>query len=93
MKQAAISFRNVRNSDDYGFFYGKYKQNDKSVIFASVATLGKEEYLRDEYFSRNYFDYVVIDEFHHAVNEQYRQIINYFRPKFLLGLGGGTGCL
>ena len=86
LKQAAISFRNVRNSDDYGFFYGKYKQNDKSVIFASVATLGKEEYLRDEYFSRNYFDYVVIDEFHHAVNEQYRQIINYFRPKFLLGL-------
>lgn len=86
LKQAAISFRNVRESDDYGFFYGKYKQTDKSVIFASVATLGKEEYLREEFFPQDYFDYVVIDEFHHAVNEQYRQIINYFRPKFLLGL-------
>ena len=86
LKQAAVSFRNVRDSDDYGFFYGKFKQTDKSVIFASVATLGKEEYLRDAYFSQDYFDYIVIDEFHHAVNEQYRQIINYFRPKFLLGL-------
>lgn len=86
LKQAAVSFRNVRDSEDYGFFYGKYKQTDKSVIFASVATLGKEEYLREEYFSRDYFDYIVIDEFHHAVNEQYRQIINYFCPKFLLGL-------
>ncbi len=86
LKQAAVSFRNVRNSDDYGLFYGKFKQTDKSVIFASVATLGKEEYLQDAYFSRDYFDYLVIDEFHHAVNEQYRQIINYFRPKFLLGL-------
>lgn len=86
LKQAAVSFRNVRNSDDYGFFYGKFKQTDKSVIFASVATLGKEKYLQDAYFSRYYFDYLVIDEFHHAVNEQYRQIINYFRPKFLLGL-------
>lgn len=86
LKQAAASFRNVRDSEDYGFFYGKYKETDKSVIFASVATLGKEKYLREEYFSRDYFDYVVIDEFHHAVNDQYRQIIDYFRPKFLLGL-------
>ena len=86
LKQASVAFRNVRNTDDYGFFYGKYKETDKSVIFASVATLGKEEYLREAYFPQDYFDYVVIDEFHHAVNEQYRQIINYFRPKFLLGL-------
>ena len=26
------------------------------------------------------------DEFHHAVNEQYRRIVNYFKPKFMLGL-------
>lgn len=86
LKQAAVSFRNVRNSDDYGFFYGKYKETDRAVIFASVATLGKEEYLREEFFSPDYFDYVVIDEFHHAVNEQYRRIIEYFHPRFLLGL-------
>lgn len=86
LKQAAVAFRNVRNTDDYGFFYGKYKDTDKSVIFASVATLGKEDYLQEAYFPQDYFDYVVIDEFHHAVNEQYRQIIHYFRPKFLLGL-------
>ncbi len=86
LKQAAVSFRNVRNSEDYGFFYGKYKDTDKSVIFASVDTLGKEEYLQEAYFSRDYFDYVVIDEFHHAVNDRYLRIIDYFRPKFLLGL-------
>lgn len=86
LKQAAASFRNVRNSDDYGFFDGKHKDIDKAVIFASVETLGREEYLQEAYFSRDYFDYVVIDEFHHAVNDRYLQIIDYFRPKFLLGL-------
>ncbi len=86
LKQAAVSFRNVRHSDDYGFFYGKQKDTDKSVIFASVATLGRTEYLRTEYFAPDYFDYIVIDEFHHAVNEQYRRIVNYFKPKFMLGL-------
>lgn len=86
LKQAALSFKNVRCSDDYGFFNGKQKDIGKSVIFASVATLGRNEYLTEEFFAQDYFDYLVIDEFHHAVNEQYQRIVNYFKPKFLLGL-------
>ena len=86
LKQAATSFKNVRNSGDYGFFYGKQKDTDKSVIFASVATLGRAEYLDEKYFEKEYFDYIVIDEFHHAVTNQYKRIVNYFKPQFLLGL-------
>ena len=86
LKQAAVSFKNVRNSDDYGFFYGGEKTWDKSVIFASVATLGRPEYLTAKYFAPDYFNYIVIDEFHHAVNDQYMRIVNYFKPQFLLGL-------
>lgn len=86
LKQAAISFKNVRHSDDYGFFYGKQKDTGKSVIFASVATLGRSEYLTDEYFAPDYFTYLVIDEFHHAVTDQYQRIVNYFKPQFMLGL-------
>lgn len=86
LKQAAASFRNVRNSEDYGFFTGEEKSTDKSVIFASVATLGRSEYLSEKYFAPDYFQYLVIDEFHHAVNEQYQRIVKYFKPHFLLGL-------
>lgn len=86
LQQAAVSFRNVRQSDDYGFFKGKQKDTDKPVIFASVATLGRKEYLTEDYFKPDYFDYLVIDEFHHAVNDQYQRIVNYFKPQFLLGL-------
>ena len=86
LRQAANSFLNVRKSDDYGFFDGDEKCTDKSVIFASVATLGKSEYLNETYFPKDYFDYVVIDEFHHAVNDQYMRIVEYFKPQFLLGL-------
>ena len=86
LKQAAMSFKNVRKSEDYGFFYGKCKDTGKSVIFASPATLGKEEDLTEAYFAKDYFDYIVIDEFHHAVNASYRKIVDYFSPQFLLGL-------
>ena len=46
----------------------------------------KKEYLDKSYFAPDYFDYLIIDEFHHAVNEQYRNIVEYFKPKFMLGL-------
>ena len=86
LKQAAESFRNVRRSDEYGFFDGKSKCTDKPVIFASVATLGNMEYLNDRYFPRDYFQYLVVDEFHHAVTDQYQRIVAYFKPEFMLGL-------
>lgn len=86
IKQAAQSFKNVRNSDDIGFFYGNQKDTKNSFIFTLVQTLGKEEYLNEEYFSKDYFDYIIVDEFHHAVSNNYKKIINYFTPKFLLGL-------
>ncbi|MGG7176393.1 DEAD/DEAH box helicase family protein [Clostridium paraputrificum] len=86
IKQAAQSFKNVRKNEEVGFFYGNTKDTDKDLIFALVQTLGKSDYLKDEYFPRDYFDYIVVDEFHHAVSNNYRKIIDYFEPKFLLGL-------
>lgn len=86
IKQAAESFKKVRDSDDIGFFYGNTKEINNSMIFALVQTLGKEEYLNENYFKKDYFDYIVVDEFHHAVSNNYKKIIDYFEPKFLLGL-------
>ena len=86
IKQAAQSFKNVRNSDDIVFFYSNQKDTKNSFIFALVQTLGKEQYLNEEYFSKDYFDYIIVDEFHHEVSSNYKKIIDYFTPKFLLGL-------
>ena len=47
IKQAHESFKNVRHYDRQGFFYGQQKDKDKDfIIFASVQSLGKEEYLK-----------------------------------------------
>lgn len=86
LEQAVKSFRCIRPDKTIGYFMSEYKETDKDFVFASVATLGQAEYLNDRYFGQNDFDYIVIDEFHHAVNKQYKNIIDYFKPKFLLGL-------
>lgn len=86
IKQAMQSFKNIRPNATSGFFYADNKEKDKDLIFALVQTLGKEEYLNESYFKKDYFDYIVIDEFHHAASKSYQRIIDYFEPKFLLGL-------
>lgn len=84
--QARTSFQNISPEKTTGLFYADQKNNNKDIIFSIVNTLGKEEYLNEKYFTRDYFDYIVVDEFHHAVSSTYQKIINYFKPKFLLGL-------
>ena len=86
LKQAAVTFQSVRGSDEFGFFDGKIKCVDKPVIFASVSTLGNNRYLNNEFFKPEYFQYLIIDEIHHGVTDQYRRIVNYFKPEFMLGL-------
>ena len=86
LKQAAATFQSIRESDDYGFFNGDMKCVDKPVIFASVSTLGNSRYLNDQYFKPDHFRYLIIDEIHHGVTDQYKRIVDYFRPEFMLGL-------
>lgn len=87
LRDARKTFETVhKDRKSYGFFNGYQKEREKDVVFASVNTLSKSEYLNEEYFSPEYFDYIVIDEFHHSSATSYQKILDYFKPKFLLGL-------
>jgi hypothetical protein len=54
------------------------------MLFASIQTLGRKEHLKR--FAPDAFDYIVVDEFHHAAASTYRRLLDHFQPKFLLGL-------
>lgn len=84
LNQAIETFRRVRPTARIGRLSGDHKEADADLLFASVQTLGKLNQIRQ--FRPDAFDYVVIDEFHHAAASTYRRIIDYFEPKFLLGL-------
>lgn len=86
LNQAEKSFKDVRQTAKTGFFTGEKKDEEYEILFATVQTLGQTKYLCAEYFSNDEFDYIVIDEFHHAAAGNYINILNYFKPDFLLGL-------
>lgn len=84
LNQAMQTYRRVRPQAVLGRYTGKEKNPAAEVIFASVQTLGLRRHL--ERFNPREFDYVVVDEFHHASAPTYRRLIDHFRPRFLLGL-------
>lgn len=84
LTQAMHTFRRIRPRARLGLYTGDEKQPDADVLFASIQTLGRAKHL--ERFAPDAFDYIVVDEFHHAAAKTYRRLIDYFTPKFLLGL-------
>ncbi|ACN17035.1 HsdR3 [Desulforapulum autotrophicum HRM2] len=84
LSQAASTFLTVNPRMKVGFFHGNEKSEDADILFGSVQSLGKKIHLKK--FDRTAFDYIVIDEFHHASAASYQNILNYFTPSFLLGL-------
>lgn len=82
--QAAATFVRILPKKRVGYYSGRSRDADVDVLCASVQTLAKAEHL--ERFAPQHFDYVVIDEFHHAAAGTYRRLLAHFAPSFLLGL-------
>ncbi|MFT8351026.1 DUF3427 domain-containing protein [Clostridium saccharoperbutylacetonicum] len=84
-KQAINSFKNVfGDTRSMGLLSGNSKAIHKNLIFSTIQTLSKDAVLSN--FSRDEFDYIIIDEVHKAGAATYQKIVNYFEPKFLLGM-------
>ncbi len=84
LAQAAATFVRIRPRARVGYYMGRSRDAEVDVLCASVQTLGRAAHL--ERFTPQHFDYVVIDEFHHAAAATYRRLLGHFAPAFLLGL-------
>jgi len=84
LSQAEKTFIRIHPNASVGKYTGKSRELNVDMLFASIQTLGKSKHLNQ--FPRDYFDYIIVDEFHHAAARTYRQLLAHFTPRFLLGL-------
>ncbi len=83
LKKSLETFQDVFGSGvSYGIYSGTSKESDADFVFATNITMCKTL----ELFAKDEFDYIIIDECHHATADTYKKIISYFEPEFLLGL-------
>ena len=80
--QAKDTFAKVWPEATLGEYTGSQKDVSQTVIFATVQSISKDL----EQFSPTDFDYLIVDECHHAAANTYQKIFTYFHPKFILGL-------
>lgn len=82
LSKAKETFETIIKDKKMGIYDGSIGEED--YIFAMIQTMSKKEHL--EKFPKDYFDYIIIDEVHHGGAKSYQSLINYFTPKFMLGM-------
>lgn len=83
LRKSLETFQSVFKGEvTYGIYSGTNKDIDAQFVFATNISMSKSL----ELFSKKEFDYIIVDECHHATAKTYKKIINYFEPEFLLGL-------
>lgn len=82
LSKAKETFETIIKDKKMGI-YGE-TTGEEDYIFAMIQTMSKKEHL--EKFPKDYFDYIIIDEVHHGGAKSYQSLINYFTPKFMLGM-------
>lgn len=85
LTQSLFTYRGILRDNNFGeLWVDGLEPTSYEYVFASIQTLNNR--LENLNLSPQYFDYIVIDECHHLTANSYRGIINYFKPKVLLGL-------
>ncbi|MCG3668961.1 DEAD/DEAH box helicase [Aliarcobacter butzleri] len=81
--KAKEGFENIfPQINSFGLYTGNKKEQDKNYLFSTIQTMSSN-FLE---FSQDFFEYIIIDEAHHVTSPSYKKILDYFKPKFLLGL-------
>ncbi len=85
LRQSMYTFRAVLKDANFGeMFVGSFRPESIDNLFISIQTFNSQEFT--EKTSPDFYDYIVVDEFHHAAAPTYQMLLDYYQPKILLGL-------
>lgn len=85
LKQSMYTFRAVLKDANFGdMFVGSYKPESIDNLFISIQTFNSQSFT--EKTTSDFYDYIIVDEFHHAAAPTYQKLLSYYHPQILLGL-------
>jgi superfamily II DNA or RNA helicase/HKD family nuclease len=83
-ESAMKSFKKIMPMRTAGLYSGMERNDQADFIFSTIQTISKKEHLNK--FNPDHFDYIIVDETHRVAGETYNSALEYFKPKFLLGM-------
>ncbi len=82
VNQAFNTFRDLWPEVTVGKYADNLKEPNAHVVCGSIQSVA----LNLDQFREDAFDYLIIDEAHHASADTYQKVLAYFKPQFTLGL-------
>ncbi len=85
LKQSLYTFRNILRDYNFGGIgiHGEIPAQ-KDHLFISIQSFNSTDFSSKT--SPTYYDFIIVDEFHHAAAKSYQKLLSYYRPKILVGL-------
>lgn len=84
-KQAVKSYKNVFGEKySFGLLSGNSKDYNSDLLFSTMQMMAREDIMTK--FNANDFDIIIIDEVHRAGADSYQRIMDYFMPRFWIGM-------
>ena len=85
LEQSIDTFRGILKDANFGeLFVGNHRPDSLDNLFISIQTFNSQDFISKT--SPDYYDYIIVDEFHHAAAPTYQKLLTYYKPKILLGL-------
>ena len=85
LRQSRYTFQNILRDPNFGeLFVGGSRPENLDHLFVSIQTVNSQELYNR--LPADYYDYIVVDEFHHAAAPTYQRLLDHFQPQLLLGL-------
>ena len=85
LKQSIATFRGILKDNNFGnLFVGNEKPASLNNLFVSIQTFNSRTLT--SVTTPDFYDYIIVDEFHHAAAHSYQEVLTYYKPKVLLGL-------
>lgn len=85
LKQSLYTFRAVLKDANFGeLLVGSYRPERIDHLFLSIQTFNAQDFSFKT--APDFYDYIIVDEFHHAAAPTYQKLLDYYQPKLLLGL-------
>lgn len=85
LKQSLACFRGVLRDQNFGdLWVGQHTPDQLEHLFISIQTFNSKDLT--QMLPADYYDYIIVDEFHRAPAPTYQELFTHFRPKILLGL-------
>lgn len=85
LQQSLQTFRHILKDENFGdLFVNRHRPESFNHLFMSIQSWNSKS--MNMKTTSDFYDFIIVDEFHHAAAKTYQNLLAYYDPKILLGL-------